>query len=214
MKKTTLFATLVAAATLLSGCSTTKPISAPAPEPASAPGAAPEPALSVADQTPIPEVQSSLPGEMQKLSAGIIEAGGLAVVGIGESKSLELALNKAKVNGRRELARTLTARFDVLEKAFSEETGIPYEALILSGFDSAEKTITEQQIAGSVAQMLKYENSGDTFTAYAIMVLDPKIIVTQLSKEKSLYTRLQPTKAFGELDKEAKSFAAFNAAQK
>ena len=151
---------------------------------------------------------------MQKLSAGIIEAGGLAVVGIGESKSLELALNKAKVNGRRELARTLTARFELLERAFSEETGIPYDSMILSGFNSAEKAITDQQIAGSLAHTLKYDTTGDTFTAYAVMVLDPKIIVAQLAKEKDLFARLKTTNAFGELDKEAKSFAAFNAAQK
>ena len=151
---------------------------------------------------------------MQKIAAGVNEAGGLAVVGIGESKSLELALNKAKVNGRRELAKILAARFDVLEKAFSEETKIPFESLLLSGFNTAEKAIIEQQISGSVAQTLKYETIGGTFTAYAVMVLDPKAIADQLAKEKDLYARLQPTKAFGALDREVKAFAAFNAAQK
>lgn len=207
MKKALFFTTLVAATALLSGCSTTKPACAPVPEPAPAPAA-------VTEQTPAPAILSPLPGEMQKLSAGMVEAGGLAAVGTGESKSLELALNKAKVNGRKELTRMLAARFDALEKAFSEETKIPFESLLLSGFNSAEKSITNQQIAGRVAHTLKYETTGDTFTAYAVMVLDPKVIADQLAKEKDLYVRLQPTQAFGELDKEIKAFAAFNAAQK
>jgi hypothetical protein len=205
MKKTLFFATLAAAAAFLAGCSTTKPVSTPVPE--QAPALTPAPEIQ-------PVVQPTLLKDMQTLSSGMVEAGGLATVGIGESKSLELALNKAKVNGRRELAKLLAARFDVLEKAFSEESGIPFESLLLSGFNSAEKAITEQQIAGSVAQTLKYENTGDTFTAYAVMVLDPKVIADQLAKEKDLYTRLQKTKAFGVLDQEAKTFAAFKAAQK
>ncbi|NOU35244.1 MAG: hypothetical protein HOO88_00485 [Kiritimatiellaceae bacterium] len=206
MKKILFFTVFTGATVLLTGCSTTKPARTPAPEPVVT-SALPE-------QTNAPSVQSPLPGEMQTLAVGMVEAGGLAAVGIGESKSLELALNKAKVSGRRELARMLTARFDVLEKAFSAETNIPFESLILSGFNTAEKAIIGQQIAGSVAQTLKYETTGDTFTAYAIMVIDPKVIADQLSKEKDLYTRLQTTQAFGALDKEIKSFAALKAAQK
>jgi hypothetical protein len=207
MKKILFFTVFAAATVLLSGCSTTKPVCTPAPEPVAV---VPE----IPEQTNAPAILSPLPGEMQALAAGMVEAGGLAAVGIGESKSLELALNRAKVNGRRELAQMLTARFDVLEKAFSDEAKIPFESLFLSGFNTAEKAIISQQIAGSVAQTLKYENTGDTFTAYAIMVLDPKAIADQLAQEKDLYARLQPTKAFGALDKEIKSFAAFKAAQK
>jgi hypothetical protein len=150
---------------------------------------------------------------MQKLSAKLVEAGGLAAVGTGESKSLELALNKAKVNGRKELTQMMEARFAGLEKAFSEETGIPFDSLFLSGFNHAEKVLTGQ-IAGSVAQTLKYETTGHTFTAYAIMVLDPKAIANQLANEKELYARLQKTKAFEALDQEVKAFAAFNAAKR
>ena len=150
---------------------------------------------------------------MQKLSATLIGAGGLAAVGTGESKSLELALNKAKVNGRKELTQLLLTRLTVLEKAFSEETGIPFDSLFLSGFNNAEKMLTKQ-ISGSIAQTLKYEATGHTFTAYALMVLDPKAIADQLANEKELYARLQPTKTFGEFDKEVKAFAAFKAAQK
>lgn len=209
MEKPLFFASLVVATALLSGCTTTKPASVVTPAPEVSPASAPV----VTEQIPAPVTPSSLPEEMQKLSAKLVEAGGLAAVGTGESKSLDLALNRAKVNGRKELIQVLTARLAVLEKAFSEETGIPFDSLFLSGFNNAEKALAGQ-ISGSIAQTLKYEATGHTFTAYAVMVLDPKAIANQLAKEKELYARLQTTKAFGEFDKEVKAFAAFKAAQK
>jgi hypothetical protein len=209
MEKPLFFASLAIATALLSGCTTTKSAPSATPVPEATPASAPV----VAEQIPAPVTPSSLPEEMQKLSAKLVEAGGLAAVGTGESKSLELALNKAKVNGRKELAQLLEARLTVLEKAFSEETGIPFDSLFLSGFNHAEKILTGQ-ISGSIAQTLKYEATGHTFTAYAVMVLDPKAIADQLANEKELYARLQKTKAFEALDQEVKSFAAFKAAQK
>jgi hypothetical protein len=192
MKIRLLFAVLTAAAALLAGCSST-----------------PEPAQAVQ-----PVIQSALLAAMQKNSAGLLEAGGLAAIGTGESKSLDLALNYAKKNGRIALAKVLQARISVLEKAFTTETGIPADAPILSGFNNAVQAITGQQLAGSVAQNLKYETDGDTFIAYAVMALDPQAIAGQLAQETELYARLQPTKAFGALDQEIKAYEAFKAAQK
>ena len=210
MIKGLFFTVLTAVTILLTGCTTSKPVTPePAPVPVTTP--VPESQPEAVPEVP-PVVQSTLPVEMRELSAGILAAGGLTALGIDESKSLELALNMAKVNGRIELARVLDARFRLLEKAFSEETGIPYDSLFLSGFNNAAGII-KQQIASSLAHTLKYETTGDTFTAYAVMVLDPKVIADQLAKEKELYARLQKTKAFGELTKEIKAYEAFKAAQ-
>ncbi len=204
MKKGLFLTALTATAILLTGCSTTKP------EPAPAPAAAITPATAPVLQT---EVQPILREEMQKLAAGITGAGGLAAVGTAESKNLELALNKAKVSGRIELTRMLNARVEALAKAFSEETGIPYESLLLSGFNNTTKSLSAG-IAASVAQTLKYEQHGNAFAAYAVMTLDPKTIADRLAQEKDLYARLQPTKAFGVLTQEIKTYEAFKAAQK
>jgi hypothetical protein len=197
---------LTVASVLLAGCSTTTTTPPPESTPA---------AVQSSEQPGQPEqpaVQPVLLEELQKIAAATVDAGGIAVVGISKSKSLELALDKAKINGRIELARMLDARLEVLEKAFSAETGIPYDSLLLSGFNNAAKII-KQQIAGSVAQTLKYETVGDISTAYAVMVLDPKVIADQLAKEKELYARLQKTKAFAALTQEIKTYEAFKTAQ-
>ena len=193
--KNALFSTVLTVITLwLVGCSTTMPAPVLAPEPA-------------------PVVPPTLLETMQTLTAEVATAGGLAALGIDESKSQDLALNMAKKNGRIELARALNTRIEALARAFSEETGVPYESLLLSGFNHAAATITKQQIVGSIAQTLKHEKSGDTFTAYAIMVLDPQAIADQLAKETDLYPRLQPTQAFKTLTQEIKTYEAFKAAQ-
>jgi hypothetical protein len=162
---------------------------------------------------PKPVVQQPLFEKMQKMSTEIVENGGLSAVGIGESKSLELALTKAKTRGRTELAQMLEAKIEALQKDFQEETGVGDDAEILAQFSSTAKVITSQQLAGSVAQELKYETIGDTVTAYALMVLDPQVIADQLAREKELYTRFRATQAFEELDQEIEAYDAYKAEQ-
>lgn len=200
---------LPALAILLAGCSTPPPppvIPEPVPEPAVV-EPPPEPVV-------IPEPVSTLPAEMQRLTDEFVQAGGLAVLGIAESKSLDLAMNMAKRNGRLDLAQRLNDRVETMAKAFSEECGIPYDSLLLGGFNNAAKIITKQVIGGSVAKELKYETKGDTITAYAVMVLDPKIIADQLAKESDLYPKLQSTQAFDALNQQIKTYEMFTAARK
>lgn len=195
-------------AVLLAGCSTPPPPASPEP--------APEPEVAATAPVAVPEIEpvSTLPMEMQKLTDEFARAGGLAVLGTAESKSLDLALNMAKVNGRLQLAQVLNDRIETMAKAFSEESGIPYDSLLLGGFNDAVRVITRQVIAGSVAKELKYETKENTTTAYAVMVLDPKIVADQLAKEADLYPRLQASQALDTLNQQTKTYEAFTAARK
>ena len=159
------------------------------------------------------KAQRPLFNDFQEMSTKVLESGGIAVVGIGESKSLEIALNKAKTRGRVELAQMLETKIESLQKDFVEEVGMAEEAQILAQFSSTAQAITSQQIQGSVAKELKYEILEGTVTAYALMELDPKLIMNQLEKEKELYTRFRATKAFENLDTEIKEYEAYKKAQ-
>jgi hypothetical protein len=206
MRKGLLLTALAVTSILSAGCSTTRPPAAPAPEAAPA-------TLQPAATLPDSGGASALPVEMRMKTDAINAAGGLAALGTGESKSLDLALNYAKKNGRIELAQRMNAKVEALAKAFSEETGIPYHSLLLSGFNTTAKAL-DGQIAASLAQALKYQTDGNTFTAYAIIVLDPKDIAARLAKEPDLYARLQKTKTFEALNQEIKAYEAFQSAQK
>lgn len=187
---------------LLTGCST--PLSAPAPEPS------PEPLIP--QEIPVPVVQSPLPSDMQRQADEITRNGGLAALGVAESRSLELALNMAKKNGRLELARITDERIEALAKAFSDETGISDESPLMLGFANASKTLAVK-IAGSTARILKYESSAEKSTAYAIIVLGPKAIAEQLATETDLFARLEPTKAYETLTEQIKAYEAFETPQ-
>lgn len=188
MKKSLFYLVCIIAIGLLAGCSST-------PEEKKA------------------KAQRPLFNDFQEMSTEVLEAGGLAVVGIGESKSLEIALNKAKTRGRVELAQMLETKIEALQKDFVEETGLPENAQILAQFSSTAQAITSQEIQGSTARELKYEIIDGTITAYALMELNPKIVMNRLAEEEELYTRFRATKAFESLDKEIKEYEAYKQAQ-
>ena len=190
MKKFLFLTVLSASVLLLSSCST------PVPEPA------PEPSALLSQNGTEPGLV-----EMQRQVDETVRAGGLAALGTAESRSLDLALNMARRNGRIALAQRLNERVEAMAKTFSEESGIAYDSL-LRGFSETIRLLT-LQISASTAQTLKYETKDGTFAAYAVMVLDPEEIRKQLSTETDLYAQLQSSKALDALLQQIASYQAF-----
>ena len=163
------------------------------------------------------EVTSQMtPFEIMQEKANLItDAGGLAAVGIGSSRTVSLAMDKAKTRGRTELAHILETKVDSLKKDFSEEIGEGKSAEYNALFSAASKSVAHQILRGTVPKDLKYETAGNTTTAWALMVQDPKVIADafadQKNSAKALYTRFRASQAFAELDGEVKKFEAFKA---
>lgn len=145
---------------------------------------------------------------MQEEVAKISEKGGMASVGIGESSNIQLAITKAKVEARKNLAQLVQVKIENLEKAFVEEVGEASSSEMNELFSSATKQITSQTLQGTVPKMQKYETDDGVTTAYILMVLNPDIIDESLKNNnaKHLYERFRASKAFEELDKEIKEF--------
>jgi hypothetical protein len=145
---------------------------------------------------------------MQEEVGKITEKGGMASVGIGESRNTQLAITKAKVEARKNLAQLVTVKIENLEKAFIEEIGEASGSEMNELFSSATKQITSQTLQGTVPKMQKYETDDGITTAYILMVLNPDIIDASLKNNsaKHLYERFRASKAFEELDKEIKEF--------
>ena len=158
---------------------------------------------------PVVEMQRPLFVEFHGRANEILAAGGLAAVSINDSKSLELALNKTKSRGRVELAEQLKVKTGDLRQTLITETGLDAKDPVFSQFDHATEILIEEQIRGRVAEELKYEVIDGTITAYALMELDPQIILTQLSKENELYIRLQTTQTFEVLYNEIQTYNAY-----
>ncbi len=145
---------------------------------------------------------------MQEEVAKITDKGGMASVGLGESRNTQLAITKAKVEARKNLAQLVQVKIENLEKAFIEEVGEASGSEINQLFSSTTKQITSQTLQGTVPKMQKYEINDGITTAYILMVLDPEIIDASLKNNnaKHLYERFRASKAFEELDKEMKEY--------
>lgn len=146
---------------------------------------------------------------MQEEVAKITEKGGMAAVGLGESRNTQLAITKAKVEARKNLAQAVQVKIENLEKAFIEEVGEAQGSEMNELFSSATKQITSQTLQGTVPKMQKFETDEDDITtAYILMVLNPDIVDASLKNNntKHLYERFRASKAFEELDKEMKEF--------
>ncbi len=156
------------------------------------------------------ESDDSMFDYMQEEVAKILGKGGLASVGIAESRNTQLAITKAKVEARKNLAQDVQVKIENLEKAFIEEIGEASGSEINELFSSATKQITSQTLQGTVPKMQKYETDDGITTAYILMVLNPEIIHESLKNSgnsaKHLYERFRASKAFEELDKEIKEF--------
>jgi len=145
---------------------------------------------------------------MQEEVAKITEKGGMAELGIADSRNTQLAVTKAKVEARKNLAQLVSVKIENLEKAFVEEVGEAAGSEMNELFSSATKQITSQTLQGTVPAMQKYEVDDGITTAYILMVLNPDIIDESLKNNsaKHLYERFRASKAFEELDKEIKEF--------
>ena len=148
---------------------------------------------------------------MQKEAAKITKDGGMAAVGIGESRSAPSALARAKVDARKNLAQAVRVKINNLEKAFFEEIGEPSGSEMNELFSSATKQVTSQTLQGTTPKEQKYDEGDDgVITAYVLMVLNPDIVDASLKSDsnsaKHLYERFRASKAFEELDKEIKAF--------
>lgn len=150
---------------------------------------------------------------IQEKANAITAAGGLAAVGVGTSKTVSLALDKAKTRGRTELAHIMETKVESLKKDFSEEVGTADGAELNELFSAASKHIASQVLRGAVPKDLKYDTQNGMSTAWALMVVDPSVIAdafaNQANTQRNLYTRFRASQAFADLDNEVKKFEEF-----
>lgn len=145
---------------------------------------------------------------LQEKVGEIGDKGGMAAVGMGQSQKIDVALAKAKLNARKDLAQLVQVKIESLEKAFVEEVGDAGSSEMNELFSSATKQITSQTLMGTRPKIQKYDQKNGVTTAYVLMVLSPEIIDESLknSNAKHLYERFRASKAFDELDKEIKEY--------
>lgn len=148
--------------------------------------------------------------DMQKQAAKLVDDGLLAAVGIGQSRDMQLALNKAKVDARKNLAQVVQVKVESLEKQFAEEVGEGMKSEINTLFSSAAKILTNQKLVGSAPKKQIFTEKEGIVTAYVLMMVNPELVAgalqEQAAKSSAVYERFRASQAFDELNKEINAY--------
>jgi len=133
------------------------------------------------------------------------------------SQDFQLAVDKATTGARSEIGRQIEVKLKSLQKKFTEETGTGQDAELLQMFTQAEKTVVSTTLSGSKVKHVKRVRDGKMWRAY-VLVEYPigaanEAFMTQLKKNKQMYTRFRATKAFKELDEEVEQYEKYKEKQ-
>jgi len=128
------------------------------------------------------------------------------------SRDMQMAINKAVLQGRTDIAAQIEAKIEGRQKLFQAETGVDTSSQIMKDFDEAQKQIVSQVINGSrVKNQVTTAESG-IYRAYVLveMPIGPanQAMMQKIKANQAMYTRLRATKAFEELEKDVEKFEA------
>ena len=167
---------------------------------------------------PFTEVEN----EFETVKNTILSAGGVADIGIGRSPRRDIAKEKAKVNGQKNLAQIFENKVQNLTKSFIEELGEDTDVEINEAFSSATKSITSKVLNGVISKKTQYVQEkvdGKTvYSCYVLMAIEPGTVNQSLmdemgNKNKKTYERFRASQAFEEMDGAMKDYEAQQASE-
>jgi hypothetical protein len=134
------------------------------------------------------------------------------LLGVATATSLDLqtAVDKAKQDGRVEIARQLDIRMEGLTKRFVEETGLDEDAELLGMFTQVSKGIVSDSLTGSRVARQQLGTEGGVYRAYVMMEMPigeaNAAFLEKIRSRERLYTRFRASQAFEELDREVREY--------
>lgn len=134
------------------------------------------------------------------------------LVGVATATSLDLqtAVDKAKQDGRAELARQIDLRVTGLSKRFVEETGLREDAELLDMFTQVSKSVVAESLTGSRLARQDLSQEGSVYRAYVLVEMPigeaNVALLGKIRSQQRLYTRFRASQAFEELDREVQAY--------
>ena len=146
------------------------------------------------------------------MANGIIEAGGVASVGQGVSKRMDIAKKKAVVAAQGNLAGILKTKVSKLNKSFQEEIASGDDTEINEAFTDVVKAVSKATLSGAITKKVKYlrDKEKGLITAGAVVAIEPNKInmslFDEVKKQPKLYERFRASQAYKDLEKEMEDF--------
>jgi len=128
------------------------------------------------------------------------------------SQDMQLAIDKASTDCRADIATQIEVKVNNLTKKFAEETGGGNDANLQQYFSSVTKTVVSNTLTGTKIKEQKMVKDGTLWRAYVLMQYPlgaaNEALVLQIKKNQEMYTKIQASKSFKELDDETEKLDA------
>lgn len=131
----------------------------------------------------------------------------LSAAGTAVSADLQMAVDKATLTAKRQVADRLKSQLSAKMKDFTREAGAGEDARVTSEVERVtSNVVTEADMAGYQVAKTEVKPQGTQYRAY-VLVQYPlgaanRVLVDQTRKSEVLETRLRASKAFQELEQD------------
>lgn len=133
-------------------------------------------------------------------------------IGSATSKLLNVAMERAVLSAKGDVASKVDSKIERLKKDFMESTGLLEEEEIIGQFSQVQKEIVSQELMGVETDQQQMNKDKDTglLTVY-VLVRYPigktaQKFLEGISKQKRLYTEFKASKAYDDLKEEIERF--------
>ncbi|MCC7195107.1 MAG: hypothetical protein IT356_06075 [Gemmatimonadaceae bacterium] len=128
------------------------------------------------------------------------------------SKDLQMAFDRAEMEGRLGIATQLEVKYAALTRRFSEETGLASDAELLKEYEQSYKAVVSQVLVGSRSRERKLVLEGSVYRAWVLMEMPvgeaSRQLVERMAQQQAAYARLRATEAYKELTREVEKYEA------
>lgn len=170
-------------------------------------GCAGSKALQNASTGDVPEWYTNIPQDPNYLFA----------VASATSQDMQLAIDKAVVNARTEIARQTEVKVSGIQKRFDEEVGMGENSQLMQQFTQASKTVVSTSLTGSRVRSQKTSKDGTIWRGYVLMEYPigaaSQALLNQLNGNSLMYTQFKATQAYKELDEEVQKYEEWKKGQ-
>lgn len=135
----------------------------------------------------------------------------ISAVATATSRSMQVAMEKAKATAMTELAQQLGTRMANLTRQFNEEIGEADDSQLLQQFSSATKAVSDEMLVGAHVDRKEFVAEETIYRVYLRMSLPlgsaNRLLLEKTRVHEELHTRLRSSQAFAELERQLESLA-------
>jgi len=126
------------------------------------------------------------------------------------SQDRQMAIDKATLVARAELARRIETKVQDLTEQFETEVGLREDQELFSAFTRATKSAASSTLVGSRLSRQEVMRESGVYRSYVLMELPlaklQSAVAKQIETDRRMYPRLRTTEAFKELEEQARRY--------